>query len=119
MSSNPAPAPGWSAAIQFSSSHAALVEAAERIIDRGLWCVVEICVDVPRQDWERRLTILRRDGRSAAEVVADWIRTVPCYDVRLSGCRRTDLRLVADAPSHLCYLARAEAAPGLLEDAWT
>lgn len=98
----------WYAASPSWRGHAALIEAADEIIGRGLWCVVEVCVDVPNQIWERRLVVLRRDGAGVAEAVADWVRTGPAQDVRLNGCSRTDLRPVADSPTRLCYLAIAE-----------
>jgi hypothetical protein len=98
---------------QFATSplwfgRAAIIAAAEEIIARRLWCVVEACVDVPRQRWEPRMIVLRRDGVAVAEAVADWTRSVPDQDVRLTGCRRTDLRMIPDAPTHLCYVAGAD-----------
>lgn len=103
-----APAARWFAADPSSPERAALIEAAEELIERSLWCVLEVCVDVPRQVWERRLAILRSDGAGVADAVAEWVRSAPEQDVRLNGCRRTDLRLSPDAPTHLCYLAGAE-----------
>jgi hypothetical protein len=87
---------------------AAIIAAAEEIVARRLWCVVEACVDVPGQRWEPRLVVLRRDGAAVAEAVADWTRSAPDQDVRLAGCRRTDLRVMPDAPTHLCYVAGAD-----------
>jgi hypothetical protein len=84
---------------------AAVVAAAEKILARRLWCVVEVCLDVPRQHWEPRLVIFHRDGADVAAAVAEWTRSEPGRDVRLTGCRRTDLRLEPDAPTHLCHLA--------------
>ena len=105
----PTPAATWFAASPSSpGGHAALIEAAERILSRGLWCVVEVCVDVPRQDWERRLIIFRSQGAGVADAIAEWVRLAPGQDVRLNGCNRSDLRLAADLPTHLCYLAAIE-----------
>ncbi len=84
---------------------AELAAAAQRIIDSGLWCVLEVCLDVPAQDWERRLVILRREGAGVADAVEQWVRDSPGHDVRLSGCGRRELRLDPAAPIHLCYLA--------------
>ena len=102
-----APAARWFAADASSPERAALIKAADGLIERGLWCVVEVCVDVPRQVWERRLAILRSDGAGVADAVAEWVWCTPELDVRLNGCRRTDLGLAADAPTHLCYVAGA------------
>ena len=92
------------------SDRAAVIDAAERIIASGLWCVVEVCTDIPAQAWERRLAILRADGAAVADAVAEWVEGFPERDVRLSGCRRSDLRLEPGAPTHLCHLAGAEPA---------
>lgn len=89
----------------------AIATAAEEIVARRLWCVVEACVDVPRQRWEPRLIVFRREGAAVAEAVADWTRAAPHQDVRLSGCRRTDLRPAPEAPTYLCHLA-ASSGPG-------
>lgn len=98
----------WYAASPSWRGRAALIEAAEEIVARNLWCVVEVCVDVPDQRWERRLVIFRKEGSGVAEAIAGWVRRAPGQDVRLNGCRRTDLRLVAGAPTHLCYLTSVE-----------
>lgn len=98
----------WFAADPSFPGRVAMIEAAEAILERDLWCVVEVCVDVPGQVWERRLAILRRDGAGVADAVAEWVRSAPERDLRLNGCRRSDLILAPDAPTHLCYLAGAE-----------
>jgi hypothetical protein len=84
---------------------AAIVTAAERILACGLWGVIEVCVDVPGQAWEPRLVVCRREAWAVAKAVAAWTRSAPDRDVRLSGCRRSDLHVQADAPTHLCHLA--------------
>ncbi|HVW47652.1 MAG TPA: hypothetical protein VHA76_11400 [Solirubrobacterales bacterium] len=83
----------------------AIVAGAREILDARLWCVVEVCLDVPRQKWERRLVIFRRDPDAVADAVAEWVESMPHADARLSGCTRTSLRTVAGAPTCLCYVA--------------
>lgn len=82
-----------------------IAAAAEEILDAGFWCVLEACVDVPRQVWERRLVIFRDEGAAVADVVTEWVDSMPHRDARLSGCTRESLRTVLNAPTHLCYLA--------------
>ena len=102
------PASRWFGARPSSPGRAALIEAADEIVAHGLWCVVEVCLDIASQRWERRLVIFRRDGAGVADAVADWVRLAPGQDVRLNGCHRHDLRLAAGEPTHLCYLAGVE-----------
>lgn len=83
----------------------AIAAAAEEILEAGFWCVLEACIDIPRQVWERRLVIFRDDGDAVADVVAEWVDSMPHRDARLSGCARDSLRSVFTAPTHLCYLA--------------
>jgi hypothetical protein len=87
----------------------AIIAAAGEILDAGLWCVVEVCLDVPSQAWERHLVIFRRDADSVADAVTKWVDSMPHHDVRLSGCRRTSLHSVPSAPKYLCYVAASTA----------
>ncbi len=82
----------------------AIVSAAEEILDANLWCVVEVCLDIPEQVWDRRLVIFRDDGEAVADAVAEWVDSTPHLDTRLSGCARNNLHSVPVAPRHLCYL---------------
>ncbi len=77
----------------------------------GCGDMIHVCVDVPAQLWEPRLVIFREDAEAVAEVVAQWTGTMPDRDVRLSGCRRTNLRPEPDAPTQLCYVAGVDS-PG-------
>jgi len=85
----------------------AIVAAAEEILAAGLWCVVEVCVDIPGQVWDRRLVIFREDGEGVADAVADWVEATPDLDARLSGCARDSLHVAPAAPRRLCHLARS------------
>ncbi len=83
----------------------AVSAAAEEILAAGYWCVVESCSDVPRQIWDRRLVVFRRDGEAVAEVASEWVDAMPHLDARLSGCCRATLRTAPGAPRHLFYLS--------------
>ncbi|MBK5115312.1 MAG: TetR/AcrR family transcriptional regulator [Thermoleophilia bacterium] len=104
----PVPVPSEPAPQPLSGVRAASAEAADEILSRRLWCVVEVCVEVPQQRWERRLVICYESGADVADALAEYAGSVPEYDIRLNGCSRTDLRLDSGAPAHLCYLAEAE-----------
>ena len=47
------------------------VAAARSIIDRGGWCVVETCVDVPEQHWEVCALIFDLVPQSVADLVEE------------------------------------------------
>ena len=80
-------------------------DAAAAILRRGLWCVVEVCVDVPAQAWEPRLIIFRDSVGGVADAVTDWIGDFPGCDARVSGYSRAGLRRIDDAPAALCHIA--------------
>jgi len=84
---------------------APLRAAARATLDARLWCVVEVCLDVPAQTWEPRLLICRDDPDAVAAAAADWIREAPERDVRLAGYTRDTLRRVDAAPAPICHVA--------------
>ncbi|HVX33722.1 MAG TPA: hypothetical protein VHA80_11340 [Solirubrobacterales bacterium] len=90
-----------------SVERTAIVVAAEEILAAGLWCVVEVCVDIPGQVWDRRLVIFRDDGEGVADAVAEWVAVTPRLDARLAGCARDSLHAAPAAPRRLCHLARS------------
>jgi CBS domain-containing protein len=88
--------------------------AAQSILDRGGWCVCEVCVDVPAQLWEPRALICHRDSEAIADAIETEIAEEPGLDARITGCDRTTLRVEPALGAHLCYLADIEsAAPAL------
>jgi len=93
------------ASTQHTLDRTALVAGAQAILDEHLWCVVEVCVDAPVQNWEPRLLVCRDDGGAVATVVDDFIWAVGGQDVRLAGYTRDTLRRVDEAPAPLCHVA--------------
>ncbi|MEA2254303.1 MAG: hypothetical protein QOG35_348 [Solirubrobacteraceae bacterium] len=87
----------------------AIARAAGPILDEGLWCVLEVCLDVPAQRWEPRLIVFRRDRREVAAAVGAWVAQEPDRDVRLSACDRSSLRPEPGVPPRLCYVAATPA----------
>jgi CBS domain-containing protein len=85
------------------------IAAAGPILDEGLWCVLEVCLDVPAQRWEPRLIVFQRDAHEVAAAVSAWIAQEPGSDVRLSGCDRSSLRPEPGVPPRLCYVAATPA----------
>jgi len=81
------------------------VAGAQAIIDAGLWCVVEVCLDVPAQRWEPRLLVCRDDVLAVARTAAEWTCASPDQDVRLAGYTRDTLVRVDEAPAPLCHVA--------------
>jgi CBS domain-containing protein len=86
-----------------------VVAAAQSILDRGGWCVLEVCVDVPGQRWEPRLLICDRSADAVADAVAREVRREPERDARLTGCDRRTLRPDPGMGAHLCHLAETPA----------
>jgi hypothetical protein len=81
------------------------VSAAQAILEKGGWCVVEACLDVPRQVWEARILILDRQPEGVADAVAEEIDLDPGHDARLTGCDRWTLAPDPEMGARLCYLA--------------
>jgi CBS domain-containing protein len=82
-----------------------IVAAAQSVLDRGGWCVFEVCTDVPRQHWEARVVIFDLCAEEVADTVAEQLGYEPLYDARLTGCDRYLLRPDARMGAHLCYVA--------------
>lgn len=83
------------------------VAAARSIIGRGGWCVVEVCVDVPSQQWEVCALLFDLVAESVADVVEEEIAFEPDLDARLTGCDRCTLAPDPGLGARLCYIADA------------
>jgi CBS domain-containing protein len=86
-----------------------VVHAAQSILARGGWCVVERCVDVPHQRWEARILIFHSVAEAVAEAVEEEIAYEPEHDARLIGCDRGTLRPNSVMGAHLIYLSAVPA----------
>jgi hypothetical protein len=80
-------------------------EVPRAIVDAGLWCVVEICTDVPAQRWEPRLMLCLTDVVALLREIVGWIEDVPMWDVRIAGYEREALWRDEAAPTALCHVA--------------
>ena len=78
--------------------------AVMAIVERGLWCVVEACMDVSAQRWEPILIICERNGADSAISIAECIDDFPACDLRVAGYARDTLSRVEQAPTALCHL---------------
>src|ERR1700751_3073454 len=83
------------------------VAAARSIISRGGWCVLEVCVDVPSQQWEVCALLFDLVAESVADVVEEEIAFEPDLDARLTGCDRCTLAPDPGLGARLCYIADA------------
>jgi hypothetical protein len=72
---------------------------------RGLWCVIEICADVPAQRWEPRLLLCLTDVVAILGEIASWIKDVPTWDARIAGYTREEPWRDDRAPTALCHVA--------------
>lgn len=79
--------------------------AADSILSRGGWCVLEVCVDVPSQHWEARAVIFDLTAEAVVAAVADEIEYEPERDARLTGCNRRTLGPDPTMGAYLCYVA--------------
>jgi hypothetical protein len=77
----------------------------EAIVDAGLWCAIEICIDIPAQRWEPRLLICLTDVPEIVREIVRWIDDVPMWDVRITGYTREELCREHQAPTALCHVA--------------
>jgi hypothetical protein len=93
-----------------------MVAAAQVILDQGGWCVLEACVDVPRQSWEPRVLIFDLVAEAVADVVEAELCDDPLFDARLTGCDRRTLAPEASMGAHLFYLAGADGGAHQLQD---
>jgi hypothetical protein len=74
------------------AEHDRTTAAAQAILDRGGWCMLEVCVDIPRQIWEPRVLLFDVVARHVADAVAEELACEPGFDARLSGCHRRTLQ---------------------------
>jgi hypothetical protein len=77
----------------------------EAIVEAGLWCVIEICIDIPAQRWEPRLLLCLTDVPAILREIIRWIDAVPMWDVRIAGYTREELCREHQAPTALCHVA--------------
>lgn len=84
---------------------AGVAPVAREILARGLWCVVEVCVDVSHQRWEPRMVICELDADAVLGAIITGIELALDDDVRLVGYRRDDLVRVDEGPIALCHVA--------------
>jgi CBS domain-containing protein len=89
----------------FRYDRSQVIPAAKSILDQGGWCVVERCVDVPRQRWEARILIFDLTPEAVADVVEEELEYEPENDARLAGCDRRTLQPDPNMGACLCYLA--------------
>jgi CBS domain-containing protein len=95
--------------LPFERSRAAA--AARLVLDRGGWCLLELCVDVPRQRWEPRVLICERDPEAVAVAIESEIARQPQLDARVTGCDRRTLKPDPALGSQLCYVAATPGRP--------
>jgi hypothetical protein len=89
----------------FGYDYERALAAAGQIIQNGGWCVLEVCVDIPRQRWEPRVVIFDLSSEAVASEVAQQIDYEPARDARLAACDRRTLRREPGAGAYLCYVA--------------
>ncbi len=87
----------------------ALISAARAILDQGGWCVLELCTDVPRQQWDAQVLVFDLDAEAVADAVAEEIGLQPTQDARITGCDRRTLQPDPAMGAYLCYLAEPPA----------
>jgi hypothetical protein len=85
------------------------VAAAQSILDRGGWCVLEACVDIPRQRWEPRVLIFDLVADAVADAVEAELCDDPSCDARLTGCDRRTLCPDSALGTYLCYVTASAA----------
>jgi hypothetical protein len=82
-----------------------VIAAAQQILEQGGWCVFDVCIDVPEQNWESRALIFDLSPAAVADAVEREIEYEPGLDARLSGCDRRTLGPIPGVGYYLCYLA--------------
>jgi hypothetical protein len=87
------------------------IDAAQRILAQGGWCVLEVCVDVPGQLWEPHDLLFDLVPDAIADVVEDEVSHEPHLDARLTGYNRATLRPDPGMGAFLCHLAGSPSAP--------
>jgi CBS domain-containing protein len=89
---------------------ALVIAAASSILDRGGWCMLERCVDVPRQLWEPRILLFDLVPNAVADAIEEELERESEHDARLAGCDRRTLQPDPAMGAYLCYLAQRPAA---------
>jgi hypothetical protein len=90
------------------------MDAAQRILDQGGWCIYEACVDIAEQHWEPRALIFDLVAGAVADAVEAEIEAEPEHDARITGCDRHTLQPSETMGTYLCYLADSRDAEGTL-----
>jgi CBS domain-containing protein len=90
---------------------ARVLAAARAVLDNGGWCVLEACIDVPKQRWDTRLLICAEEPEDVADAIVGEILLEPERDARIRWCDRRTLRSDPAMGSHLCYVAATPATP--------
>lgn len=94
----------------FSYDRALVIRAARAILEQGGWCVLERCVDVPRQRWEPRILVFDLTPEAVADAIEEELEEELEHDARLAGCDRRTLHPAPHMGAHLCYLAPSQGA---------
>ena len=82
-----------------------LLPAIQRILDRGCWCVYEVCLDIPGQRWEPRVLICHPHADQVIEAIEAECESEPALDARVNGFDRVTLHHDEGIDAQLCYLA--------------
>jgi hypothetical protein len=89
------------------------IDAAQRILAQGGWCVLEVCVDVRGQLWEPHALLFDLVADVVADVVEDEVSGEPHLDARLTGYNRTTLQPDPAMGAFLCYVAERPLEPAV------
>ena len=82
-----------------------VLQAAQRILEQGGWCLYEACVDIPAQHWEARALLFDLTAEAVADAVRAEIEAEPQCDGRLTGCNRRTLCPDPRMGEHLCFVS--------------
>lgn len=96
----------------FRYDRSLVICAARSILEQGGWCVLERCVDIPRQQWETTLLVFDIAPEGVADAIEEELEHEREYDARLSGCDRRTLGPDPGMGAYLCYLADTQAPAG-------
>lgn len=95
----------------FHDDRSLVLAGARSILDQHGWCVLERCVDVPRQRWEARILSFALTPEAVADAIEDELGDEPEHDARLTGCDRRTLAPDLSMGAFLCYVAEYPASP--------
>ncbi|MGI8558768.1 MAG: CBS domain-containing protein [Solirubrobacteraceae bacterium] len=85
--------------------------AAEAVLEHGLWCLLEACVDVAAQRWDPCIVICEEDPDAVVAAIRAWIAGGEAHDLRLRGCDRATLVPSAQLAPVVCRLVGSLRAP--------